>query len=521
MARNLFAESAPKGRNLFAKSAGVDPDVPTDENLAMSEAQAKPEASFYDKALGVPDAAASLISGMTTGTLGQLAGGAYDAVTGGRNEQGDNPLTQVEQPQTMAEKLSGALTIEPRTQSGQEYVKNISEVAGSLPPYMGLPMSTGVSQTLKSLKRPLSKNYKKALSQVAPSNDNLKDAAKVLYNEIEDAGIKVPRNDYLNFAMKLNNDLRKSGLDENLTPKTMGVLKRIETDFENNKTGLTDLEQVRKLANIATKQFDNPTEQSLGIKIKNSIDDFVQSEASKNEGSGGNVGELYTGARNLTQRRKKAELLDEAILKSEQAASGFENGLRNELRSILKNRKKRSGFNQEEIQAMKQITQGGTLENTLKKLGKIGFGADQQTNMLLGAVGAGAGASLGAQMFGPGGAAVGATIIPAIGQVSANAAKKLASKNQAFLNDLTRSGKSGNGVVKSYLKNIPRGKQSREELAALLLDPKIDITDIEKLSGKYKKGIVDDAVFMANKLKAAQLAAYANASNEEQAEETK
>lgn len=513
MARNLFAEKPKKGRDLFYTQKDVDSDVPTDENLALSEAKPSPETTLGQDIVGAGEAALTLGTSATGGALGQGLGNLYTAlgeVTGLLKPQtGDNPLTTNYEP-TKGDELAQALTYEPRTQAGQEIVQKITEPLSSLPPYLGLGGAANIGQVLKQLKEP-SKNVKSAMAETVPTKQQLKKAAKQLYEEVENAGIQVPKNDYLNFAIKLNNDLRKSGLDSDLTPKTSQVLNRIEKDYEAGKTGLTDLEQVRKLADVPAKQFDNQTEQTLASIIKESIDDFVESEASKNEGSSGNVGELYRGARNLTQRRKKLETIDEAVLRANEAASGFENGLRNEFRSILKNKRKRRGFTDEEKKAMQQITQGGTLENTFKKLGKIGFGADQQTNMLLGVLGSALGASIGGSFAGGTGAGIGALAFPAIGQLSANAAKKLANKNQKFLSDLIASGKNGESVIDAYIKNIPKRQQSKEELAALLLDPSVDISAVKELGKKYKsqKNIVEDAIFIADKLKNAQLAAYA------------
>lgn len=68
--------------------------------------------------------------------------------------------------------------------------------------------AANVGQVLNQLKAP-SKNTKTAMSEVAPTQQQLKDAATKLYQEVEEANIQVPKNDYLNFAIKLNNNLRK------------------------------------------------------------------------------------------------------------------------------------------------------------------------------------------------------------------------------------------------------------------------------------------------------------------------
>lgn len=497
--------------NANQSQQAISDDIPID----IPESPERQPKSFGEKLIGAGEAALTTATAATTGTLGQLAGSAVGAVGESlgllEKGEGDNPLTRkASEGQKIASEFASALTYQPRTEAGMDIVSEASELLEGVPPYLGLGATANVSSVVGNLKQPLKGNVKDILSRVAPSNDQLKKAATALYSEIESANVKIPRNDYQNFAMTLNNKLRSRGLDETLTPKSSAVLKRVSNDLQEGRTGLSDIEKVRRLANTATQDFNNPTDQALGSLIKDTVDDFVQNEASKFSGDT-DVGLLYRGARNLTQRRKKAEAVDEAVYRASQAASGFENGLRNEFRSLLKNKKRRGGFNAEEKAAMNQITQGGTLENTLKKLGKLGVGADQQTNVLLGFLGSTAGAGAGAAFAGAPGAVVGSLALPAIGQISAGAARRLANRNQSFLSDLTRAGKDGGRIIEAYIKNVPKKDQSKAELSSLLLDPTVDMSTVRDIAAKYKsqKRVIDDAIFIADRLKNAQLAAYA------------
>lgn len=499
----------------YFKASQSQPVISDDIPIDIPNTPEKQPASFGEKIIGAGESALTAATAATTGTLGQLVG----SVTGAAGEslgllekgQGDNPLTmKPSEGQQMASDFASALTYKPRTEAGQEIVGEAAELLEGIPPYLGLGATANVSSVVGNLKKPLKGSAKDVLAAVSPSNDQLRKAAAQLYSEIESANVKIPRNDYQNFAMTLNNRLRSRGLDDALTPKASAVLKRVSNDLEGGRTGLNDIEKVRRLANTATQDFNNPTDQALGSVIKDTIDDFVQNEASKFSGDT-DIGQLYRGARNLTQRRKKSEAVDEAVYRASQAASGFENGLRNEFRSLLKNKKRRGGFTSEEKALMNQITQGGTLENTLKKLGKLGVGADQQTNMLLGFLGSSAGAGAGAAVAGAPGAVIGGLALPTIGQLSASTAKRLANKNQSFLSDLTRAGKDGGRIVDAYLKNVPKRDQSKAELSSLLLDPTVDMSTVKDIAAKYKsqKRFVDDAIFIADRLKNAQLAAYA------------
>lgn len=493
----------------------VGDDVPTDERLAQQPSEPKEDQSFIDKAIGVGETALTAITGATTGAAGQLAGTVIGAIgeEAGQLQKGtgDNPLTSTpSEGQQLASDWASALTYAPKTEAGQEIAQELGGMLEGIPPYLGMGATANVSSIVNQLKTPLKGGVKEVLGKVAPTNEQLKAASTALYKEIDDAAVKIPRNDYQNFAMRLNNKLRSRGLDEQLTPKANAVLNRVADDLQNGRTGLSDLERVRRLAGTASQDFNNPTDQALGVAIKDTIDDFVENGIGKVDG-GDAASTLYKGARNLVARRKKSEAIDEAVLRAEQARSGFENGLRGEFSSLLKNRKKRSAFNAEEKKAMNQITQGGSLENKLKKLSKLGVGADQQTNVLLGYLGIAGGIGGGAALGGTLGAIAGGLAFPVIGQVSATAAKNLANKNQKFLSSLTRAGKNGGEIVKAYMDDIPKKNQSREDLAKLLLDPTVDMSTVRDMAKNYKadKRLVDDAIFIADRLKNAQLAAYA------------
>ncbi len=162
---------------------------------------------------------------------------------------------------------------------------------------------------------------------------------------------------------------------------------------------------------------------------------------------------------------------------------------------------------------MQQITQGGSLENTMKRLGRLGYGADQQTNVLGSLVGIGAGA----QLLGP----VGAVGVPVIGQISANIAKKLGEKNVGYLDATVRAGKNGKDIAKAYIDEVPKNLQKKEELTALLLDPSVDISKVKELGRSYRQNrqLINDAAYAADKIRAAQASGAMAASQLSNAED--
>lgn len=470
--------------------------------------------------LGAGEAALSIGSGAVAAPASGLAAIA-DLVMGGDLESASKAIEETRQ----------ALTYEPKTQQGMESQQAVAEAIAPVGEaiedageYLGDATREatgswvlgGLAQSIpeavlelagvkgagrfSKVKNAVEPKPKAALSQAAPEIKQLRNNASKIYQEIKDSGVTIPKNDFLNFGVKLNNVARQSGFDPNLTPKVKGFLDRVASDYKKGNISITDLDQLRKVAQIPANAIDNATEAAIGSKLINTIDDFIDQQGMKvAERYGPDIGKKYKEARSLVSRVKKAEMIDEAVFKASQAASGFENGLRNEFRSILKNKKKRRGYTKDEIDAMRRITEGGTMENTFKRLGKLGFGADQQTNMLLGSLGFAGGFAAG----GP----LGAAAVPSIGFVSAKIAERLGAKNAQFAQDIVRAGKNGEEVVKAYVKNVPKRLQRPEELSALLADPSVDASTVRSLADQYKgnKQLIEDAAFMTNKLRQAQL----------------
>lgn len=510
-------EPSPVGQGQYSK----EPEPYNYQTQRGAPSQIPERGSIGDKLTGAGEVALNVASGALTAPVAGLAG-LGDIVTGGDLESATDTIGNVQD----------ALTYEPSTETGTEYqqvlgeaLQPVSEALEESGEYLGdatlkatgswelaglaqsIPEAVleligvkGAGKAVKAKPR-LAKSPKAALSQSAPEVKQLRSEASRIYKEIDDSGLRVKKTDFLELGAKLSETARKSGYDPNLTPKIKGFLERLQNDYEKGNYKITDIDQLRKVAQVPANAIDNATEAAIGSRMIGVIDDFLDGQGAKlSKTYGADIGKKYKDARALTARVKKSELVDEAVFKANEAASGFENGLRNEIRSILKSKKKRRGFTGDEIKAMQQITQGGTMENTFKRLGKLGFGTDQQTNVLLGMIGAGAGGAA----LGPAGIA----LAPAVGTVSARIAKKLGDKNAKFLGEITRAGKNGERIAEAYVKSVPKRLQSPEELSALLADPSVDASTVSSLAESYKANpqLIKDAAFLTQKLRQVQLA---------------
>lgn len=127
-----------------------NPDVPTVENmeLELQRVAARPERTLGEKLEGYGEAALTTVTGATTGALG-FGLGSLSGVIGeltGRLKSGEG----LEEAQALAAKLTNL----PESEAGKEYVKNIGDTLGVLPPVLGTPSATGL----------------KGISRVKPTN---------------------------------------------------------------------------------------------------------------------------------------------------------------------------------------------------------------------------------------------------------------------------------------------------------------------------------------------------------------
>lgn len=360
---------------------------------------------------------------------------------------------------------------------------------------------------LKSFKRvpnELPINLKKALVAAAPDAQDIKAKATSLYKELDQMNIGIDQESYLNFAIKVRDKALDMGLDpgSDLTDKANHVLNRIDIELESGKPmTLSDMDRLRRVAAVAAGDINNKTNAAIGSEIINSIDDFIDTQAKRFETKGGpNAANKFNEARDLWSRYRKSEILDEVFNKADLAASGLENGLRNEFRSILKSKRKSRGFTPEELDAMRTIVKGTTLENTFSKLSNLGISPDQRRNFLGASIGAGGGAGIGTAVGGPVGGAIGFVAVPALGSFSAKMAQKMIMNNGEFASALVRSGKDGTKIAREYFKSVPVKDRNVRDLTELLM---MSEGKVSNFGDAGMRKILKDAVFISGELKKA------------------
>lgn len=326
----------------------------------------------------------------------------------------------------------------------------------------GQTLSSFTSANKANLPKTPSKREIRRLSfEAAPDVGQLKQAARSIYKNIDDLGVTVRPQATDKLFDDIAKSVRSEGFSAAIHPKVAGVLGELE-NVKGQALNVSEIDTLRKVARSAARSIE-PEEARLGSIIMSKIDEGLDNlkQTQLLNGQGAEVGGLYRQARNLWGRARRSELIDESFEKARNQASGFENGIRVQFRSILNNKKKLKGFKPQEIKAMQRVVRGGGAENTAKALGKFGFTEGQASTMLLGSAGVAGGAALGG--------APGAVIVPLIGQVSKNLAQKMTRNNAEFANALVRSGDNSSDIIKAYYKHVPKAERNTADLTELLL----------------------------------------------------
>lgn len=308
-----------------------------------------------------------------------------------------------------------------------------------------------------------------------PTTQGLKASAQRLYDRVRNADITVAPQRLQSFAIDLADDLAGEAIDPTLHPRATAILKRFQ-DASSDPKNAPDFMTMRLLAKGVADSTD-PSEARLGNIMVSAVDDMVET-LGPNDVVAGNpqgVSALLKQARNLWGRYRRSEMIDAAVDRAKNQASGFENGLRTRFRQILDNPKKRRGFTPEEIRAMERVVRGTFTGNTLRRLGRMSsMGSGQQTNMLGATLSASAGGALGGMAGGAPGAAIGAFALPAAGYVAqkggeaitrrhTDIARALIASDQAWQPAQVRSTVAE--VLGNILsRNVPATAQAREAL---------------------------------------------------------
>lgn len=361
----------------------------------------------------------------------------------------------------------------------------------------------GTQKFLKGKRTPSRKQVNKAIRESAPSVDQLKNASRGVFKEIDELGASVKPQAYQELVGKLDNAAKEAGLSAGGTPKASSILNEFKALLGDEVSlidpsgsparrrlgrdiSLGELDDLRTKAQGVAKSTE-PAESAIGVAMIDTTDSFldatVEGALKIPDGITVNVGKRYQVARKLWGQAKRSEMIQEAFEKAGRQASGFENGIRAQFRGILNNKKRNRFFSEQELAVLDEVVKGSKKQNFFKLLGRFGFSEGQAINIIGGALGF----TAGTQIAGRGGG----VLVSLAGTAARKLAQLLTKDGGVFADSVIRAGRDGRKIATAYLKHVTKGQRSAEELSQFFLRPDIDLSKLK--GGK----MLDEAVQIA------------------------
>jgi hypothetical protein len=234
----------------------------------------------------------------------------------------------------------------------------------------GLPI---VGSTLSALNTSTGLNLGRKLTET-PSQDFLKNKSSELFKEARDSGVQLDPKAFGSTMSTIAKDLRAEGYDPRLYPKidvALSELKNITATKDFN-----ELNTLRKFIMGAQKSAD-PEERRLATMLKADFDNYIANVPDTAIIGGSKEGlAAWKEARDTYTKLSKADIFNDMIEKAKTqknvlTQSGEENALFRELRKLAENPKRMRLFTASEQDAIKKATEGGSVQNIMRFMGRF------------------------------------------------------------------------------------------------------------------------------------------------------
>lgn len=239
----------------------------------------------------------------------------------------------------------------------------------------------------------------------APSSAELKTAASQMFQAVDNAGVTVEPQAFQQMVIDLAKKARADRINPTLDPKAYAAFEELGGIMGEVASGrpltLSELHNMRQIAQKAAISAEG-RDAMFANRIVEALDDFITKPGATTTANGQASGNQLLEAIGTWGRARRVSLVEEAIGKAQNAASGFENGLRVEFRKLLNNPKTSKLFTNQEREAIERVVRGNAVSNLAKLAGMFGFniGGSGSANVV--------GGSLGLLLGGPVGFAAGA-----------------------------------------------------------------------------------------------------------------
>lgn len=305
-------------------------------------------------------------------------------------------------------------------------------VASALP-LVGAGIRAGAQGAANVATRGAQRKLTDAAIQGAPDAGDLKSVARSMFKEVDASGAAI-KTDVIaqriyQAAQKAGDELIDAELDAPAVRLYQIIADRTRQAYETGRgLKLGEIHNMRQLAQDVVVKGKGDRTSRFAREVVDLIDDIVgnlkpaQMELPANRlggASGNEVGNTLLRGISTWGRARRVDLIEEALYKAQNQASGVENGLRTQFRALLQNPKTRNLFSAAEREAIEKVANGTGISNLSRLLGTFGFELGSGRNAIGGALGLLAGGPIGA-IVGTGARKVAETMAVNAGQRAAN-----------------------------------------------------------------------------------------------------
>jgi hypothetical protein len=234
-----------------------------------------------------------------------------------------------------------------------------------------------------------------AAAKAAPVASELKSAASQVFEPATGGTpLAISDNAFFRFLGGVKGVADKLRINTNLDQESVGLLEMLMQTADDVSRGGTvvDMKDLHIIRQAAQKVALSAKGRDSGFAntVIRQFDDFVQT-LKPGDILGGTdpsqaANSLMKGISGWS-RANKVGMIEEAIRVGQMAASGPEKGVRNALRSLVRNPETWRRFSEAEQQAIMDVVNGTGTSNLLKLIGTFGFGGNTATNGIGGAAG--------------------------------------------------------------------------------------------------------------------------------------
>lgn len=202
-----------------------------------------------------------------------------------------------------------------------------------------------------------------------PTVQALKSAKNAAYAAVKRSGFEFDSNEMTALAQRIGRRAELADLSEVADPHSRAVLSQ----FQNRADKTVSLNRLDKIRQNVWSRY-NRSEEPFLLDVISEIDETIARNAQGND--------LMKAARAANAKFAKAELLENAFNKAQRqtAATGSGGNILNKYRqainSIIDKPHERKFFSAEELALMESFVMGETMENTLRRAGKLAPGGN-------------------------------------------------------------------------------------------------------------------------------------------------